>query len=445
MKVLLVDDELNLTRTLGRILERKNHTVRSANDGGEALEALKEGLPDVMVTDLMMPKMGGIELLKACQELYPDLPVIMLTGQGSIQNAVEAMKLGAYDYLVKPCNPDEILIVLDRVGEMSSLRREVKTLRRKVSRYEPYGDMIGASRPMQEIAQIVQTVAKKPNTVLITGESGTGKELVARAIHRGGHDAHSPFVAINCGALSETLLESQLFGHKKGSFTGAIADHDGFFKVAEGGVLFLDEIGEMPAHLQVKLLRAIQQREIIPIGAKQAETVNLRIVAATNSDLQAAVAAKEFREDLFYRLNVVNIHLPPLRDRREDIVPLIDHFIAKYAKEYGIESRTMTDGARELLQKYTWPGNIRELQNVIERAFAISDDTVIAEKDLPSNIRIPSSAEALMGAEPRTLEELERQKIVESLRKANGKKIEAARFLGIDRKRLYRKMKKYGI
>lgn len=444
MKILLVDDEQNLTRTLSRILERKGHAVRSANDGVEALEAMKEALPDVLVTDLMMPRMGGTDLLRQCQELYPDLPVVMLTGQGSIQNAVEAMKMGAYDYLVKPCNPDEILIVIDRVGEMSSLRREVKSLRRKVSRYEPFDDIIGDSRPMREILRIVDQVARKPNTVLITGESGTGKELVARAIHQRGHDPNSPFIAINCGALSETLLESQLFGHKRGSFTGAVADHDGFFKVAEGGVLFLDEIGEMPAHLQVKLLRAIQQREIIPIGGKQAETVNIRIIAATNSDLQAAVAEGEFRDDLYYRLNVVNIHLPPLRERADDIEAIAGYFLKKYAGEYGIQQKTITEGAMELLKGYSWPGNIRELQNVIERAFALSDEPELDVNDLPANIRIPGDP-SLDGTEPRTLEELERVKIVDALRKANGKKIEAARILGIDRKRLYRKMKKYSL
>jgi DNA-binding NtrC family response regulator len=451
MKILLVDDEPNLVRTLGRILERKGHTVATAGDGKAALASLAaNGAPDVVITDLMMPVMDGLELLGAMAESHPDVPVIVLTGQGTVTNAVEAMKLGAYDYLVKPCNPDEILIVLDRVSEVRSLRREVKSLRMKVRKYEPEGDLIGDSRGMRELRKMIGAVAPKRATVLISGESGTGKELVAREIRRLGPAPECPFIAINCGALSDTLLESQLFGHRKGSFTGAISDHEGFFRAAEGGILFLDEISEMPMPLQVKLLRAVQYREVIPIGATSPDIVDTRIVAATNQNLEEAVAKGKFREDLYYRLNVVNLHIPPLRDRDSDVAMLVRHFIGSFARTYEVAPKEVEPEAMELLVKYGWPGNVRELQNVIERAFVLSDEPVLTLRELEPKIRIGSSGGGRMAPltaakEPETLADVEKLKIIDALRRANGRKIEAARILGIDRKRLYRKIRKYEI
>ncbi len=518
-RVLLVDDEKNLVLMLAKILRRHGYEVITAHDGEEGRELLRANMPDpgqpeesdapdpidAVLTDLQMPKLDGMALLHQVREEYPDMPVIVLTGHGSIQSAVDAMKAGAVDYLIKPANPDEILLVLSRALEMRNLRMENRQLKARLGQGEPSYEIIGESAPIRGILSMIERVARNRSTVLITGESGTGKELIARAIHDSGPFARYPFIAVNCGALSETLLESQLFGHRKGAFTGAVNDHVGFFQAAEGGTLFLDEISEMSPHLQVKLLRAIQEREVIPVGDTVAHKINLRLICATNRDLEYEVRRRNFRQDLFYRLSVVNLHLVPLRERVEDIPALAGHFILRYAKEYDVAPKSVQPDAMDLLVRYPWPGNIRELENVIERIFALSTSGTIAADELPPQLfrspeealeavrpfdedeagaarapatpprqtlppssrqsaapgpavppaggdSRPSTAPAPSFTEPfvpkaaekpLTLDEMEKRQIVEALRRAKGRKVEAARLLGIDRKRLYRKMKKY--
>ncbi len=514
-KILLVDDEKNLVAMLAKILRRHGYEVVTAHDGeeGEQVmdEAMAKDLPDdaerpqpfdLVLTDLQMPKLDGMTLLKRIRDSYPNVPILVLTGHGSIQSAVEAMKAGADDYLIKPANPDEILMVFKKALEMRNLRVENQQLRSRLRQpVEPAYEIIGHSNAIQSVLEMVQMVARNRSTVLIHGASGTGKELVARAIHDSGPFARYPFIAVNCGALSETLLESQLFGHKRGAFTGAVSDHTGFFEAAEGGTLFLDEISEMSPHLQVKLLRAIQEREVIPVGDTAPRKINLRLICATNRDLEYEVRRRNFRQDLFYRLSVVNIYLAPLRERREDIPDLVGHFILRYATDYDVSPKSVQPDAMEVLMNYPWPGNIRELENAIERCFALSTSETIGKEDLPPQLfrnaeealsavtpmdengegrtdetrskvappgippqapsnanPAPKNAQSGQGdkkpsftepfvpkapEKPLTLDEMEKRQIVEALRRAKGKKVEAARLLGIDRKRLYRKMKKY--
>jgi DNA-binding NtrC family response regulator len=357
------------------------------------------------------------------------------------------MQCGATDYLTKPCNPDELLLKVDKLLETKRLREEVERLRREVRAYKKFGELIGQSPSMRQIYLLIAAVSGNKSTVLVTGESGTGKELVARTIHRQGPWADRPFVAINCGAMSETLLDSQLFGHRRGAFTGAIADHNGVFQTADGGTLFLDEVAEIPLALQVKFLRAIQEREVTPLGTNKPVKVDVRIIAASNRNLEEEVKKGTFRDDLFYRLNVVPVHLPPLRERREDIPLLIENFIATFSTEYKVEPKKVAPEALDQLVAYPWPGNIRELQNVIERMFALSRSNEITLADLPGPIagfeEKPVSFEEL--AELPTLEDMERSLITAALRKGHGNKNEAARILAIDRQRLYRKIEKYGL
>ncbi|MDX2177457.1 MAG: sigma-54 dependent transcriptional regulator [Candidatus Sumerlaeia bacterium] len=515
-RILVVDDERNLTTMLAKILRRAGFDVSTAGDGTEAKALLDAPPPredaqpddppppfDAVLTDLQMPRMDGLTLLRAVREEHPEVPVIMLTGHGSIESAVAAMKAGAADYLIKPCNADEILLVLERTLDMRRLKSENRQLKERLNRYEPSNEIIGESHLIRGIHGMIQSVARNRSNVLITGESGAGKELIARAVHDSGPLARYPFVAVNCGALSETLLESQLFGHRRGAFTGAVGDHIGFFQAAEGGTLFLDEISEMSPHLQVKLLRAIQQHEIIPVGDTQAIRVNVRLICATNRDLEYEVRNATFRQDLFYRLNVVNIHVPALRERQEDIPLLINHFIVYYAKEYDVAPKSVDPDAMNALVAYPWPGNVRELQNVIERCFALSTAETIGVRDLPRQLfrsredamaavtatrPMPTAQSLAYNADgepepsasrrtarpaapqppppeaapappqlfaeafvpkipegPLTLEEIEKRQIQDAMRRAKGKRVEAAKILGIDRKRLARKLKKYGL
>ncbi|MFI5367200.1 MAG: sigma-54-dependent transcriptional regulator [Candidatus Binatia bacterium] len=447
VRTLLVEDEANMVRTLAKILERKGYAVDAASNGEEALQRLSEASYDLVITDLNMPVMDGMQLLRAMKERQLTPATIVLTGHGTIQSAVEAMKLGAGDYLIKPCHPDELLMVAARLLELRQLRREVTQLRRQLRRYDHFGAIIGHSPRMQEIYQIIDAVSQNKSNVLLSGENGTGKELVARTIHNKGPLAAKPFLAINCGALSETLLESQLFGHRKGAFTGAIDDHDGVFQAAEGGTLFLDEISEIPLPLQVKFLRAIQEKEVTPLGSTRPVHVDVRLIAATNGDIEEAVHDGSFRSDLFYRLNVVAIHMPALRDRREDIELLVEHFIQEFSGVYGVEPKRVTPEAMQRILDYAWPGNIRELQNAIERAFALSNEPQITPKDLPPALLRAGepAAAADAPAEPVPLEELEKRNILAALHRSGGNKNEAARLLGIDRQRLYRKIEKYGL
>lgn len=346
-RVLLVDDEINMAKTQAKILQRKGYVVETASNGREALRLLDDAPFDVMITDLKMPVFDGMQLLRTMNVKERGCAVIVLTGHGTIESAVEAMRCGATDYLTKPCNPDELLLKVDKLLETKRLREEVEQLRREVRAYKKFGELIGQSPAMRQMYLLIAAVSANKSTVLVTGESGTGKELVARTIHRQGPWADHPFVAINCGAMSETLLDSQLFGHRRGAFTGAIADHNGIFQTANGGTLFLDEIAEIPLALQVKFLRVIQEKEFTPLGASRPIKVDVRIIAATNRDLEVEVRKGTFREDLFYRLNVVPIHLPPLRERREDIPLLIEHFIATFSTEYKVEPKKMRPEALE--------------------------------------------------------------------------------------------------
>lgn len=445
--VLLVEDEINMARTQAKILQRRGYVVDTASNGREALRLLAESAFDLVITDLKMPVMDGMQLLREMHAKERGYPVIVLTGHGTIESAVEAMKCGAVDYLTKPCNPDELLLKVDKLLETKRLREEVAQLRREVHAYKRFGEIIGQSAAMRQIYAIIAAVSANKSTVLITGESGTGKELVARTIHRQGPWAEQSFVALNCGAMSETLLDSQLFGHRRGAFTGAIADHNGVFQSADGGTLFLDEISEIPLVLQVKFLRAIQEKEVTPLGSSRPVKVDVRIMAASNRNLEEEVRKGTFREDLFYRLNVVPLHLPPLRERREDIPLLIEHFIGAFSTEYTVEPKKVAPAALDKLVAYTWPGNIRELQNTIERVFALSRSNEITLADLSTSIAgfEEKPLDFHGAAELPTLETMERALIRAALQKSQGNKNEAARLLNIDRQRLYRKMDKYGL
>ena len=456
-RVLLVEDEPNMARTLAKILERKGYDVATAGNGEEALRELGAGTFAVIVTDLNMPVLDGMQLLRRLQGDPPppagerrllSPPAIVLTGHGSTQAAVEAMKLGAWDYLVKPCNPDELLMTIEQVLRVSDLERENRRLRQVIERTQGFGEIVGRSAGMQEIYGAIDALAQNATTVLITGESGTGKELVARSIHTRGPRAERPFVALNCGAVSDTLLDSQLFGHRRGAFTGAVADHDGVFQAAHGGTLFLDEIADIPAPLQVKFLRAIQEREVTPLGSTRPIKVDVRLVAATNRDLAAEGQAGNFRSDLYYRLNVVQLPLPPPRERREDIPLLAAHYVERYAKQFNVAPKTIQPAALAKLESYEWPGNIRELQNVIERCFALApsgDITVASLSHLVGAAPAGAASPIEFGAEVPTLEATERSLIEAALRQAGGNKNQTARLLGIDRQRLYRKLEKYGL
>jgi DNA-binding NtrC family response regulator len=447
-RILLVEDEVNMARTLAKNLERAGYVVDHAPEGAAALARLAEEPFDVVVTDLKMPGMDGMTLLRELHERRVPIATIVLSGYGTIETAVEAMKLGAADYLIKDARPEEVLLTLERVLRFESLRRENARLREQLRRTQGYGELIGVSEPMRAIYRLVDAVSQNKSTVLVSGESGTGKELVARTIHERSALKDGPFVAVNCAGLAETLLDSQLFGHRRGAFTGAIADHDGVFRAASGGTLFLDEVAEIPVALQAKFLRAIQEREVVPIGSTRAVPVDVRLIAATNRDIETEVEAGRFRNDLFYRLNVVRIELPPLRARRDDVPPLVEHFIHRYSTQYGVAPKIVPAAVMAALQAHDWPGNVRELQNVVERAFALSDDDTLALADLPRALRGAPQRAAVPAAAPgprQTLDDSERLLIADTLAASGGNKNEAARRLGIDRQRLYRKLRKYGL
>ncbi len=451
-RILLVEDELNMARTLAKNLERAGYEVEHAPHGEAALARLATVTFDVVLTDLKMPVMDGMELLRAMHERECTAAAVVLTGYGTIESAVEAMKLGAADYLIKDARPQEILLTIDRVLRLATLTRENERLRREIGLLRGFGEMIGQSPSMQAVYRLVDAVSQNKSTVLLTGESGTGKELVARTIHERGILRGAPFVAINCAGLSETLLDSQLFGHRRGAFTGAVADHDGVFRAATGGTLLLDEVAEVPLALQAKFLRAIQEREVTPLGSSRPIPVDVRLIAATNRDLEAEVRGGLFRADLFYRLNVVHIELPPLRARSDDIPALVDHFLAHYSALYGVAPKRVEPEALAGLLRYDWPGNIRQLQNAIERAFALSTADVLTLADLPPALRgdaplplPPTRAPDDAPGRLPTLAQSERDLIAATLHRAGGNKNEAARLLGIDRQRLYRKIEKYGL
>jgi two-component system response regulator PilR (NtrC family) len=446
-KLLIVEDDVGLRDTLGAFLSRVGFEVASAHDGHEALELLDREVPDLVLTDIHMPDLDGLALLAEVKARYPETIVIMMTAFSSIDSAVEAMRRGAEDYLSKPLQLADAQMSIERALERRALRRRVAQLETQARERYRFDQIIGKSPAMQRVFQIVERVAPTNATVLISGRTGTGKELVARAIHFNSPRAGKPLVDINCGALPEHLVEAELFGHQKGAFTGATETKKGLFETAHGGTLFLDEVQALKPELQAKLLRALQERAIRRVGGRENIEIDVRVVAATNQDIAEAVKKGEFREDLYYRLNVVSIYLPDLRARREDIPLLIDHFLKRYAEENSQEPRHFSNEAMRLLISYDWPGNVRELQNAVEHALAIGVDATLTITDLPihisgmtSNLDVPEPV-----SEGRTLDEVERRHILRILEETGGNHLRAAEILGIHRRTLYRKLEKYKI
>ena len=440
-KVLVVEDEELLRTILRRLLEGEGYRVLTADSAESALRVFAENDVDLTLSDIKMAGMDGIELLSSIRSIDPAAPVIMMTAFSSVDTAVAALRHGAYDYITKPFINEDLLQRVKNAVEHHMLARENRALRTELGRTYTFDNVIGRETGLRRVFDVVEKVADTATTVVITGESGTGKELVARALHFNSGRSTLPFLAINCGALPETLLESELFGHTKGAFTGAVADKKGYFRSVNGGTLFLDEIGEMPAALQVKLLRALQEREVTPVGSSAAEQFDARIVAATNRDLEAEVSAGNFREDLYYRLNVVEIALPPLRERKDDIPLLAKHFVARAARGLDRPAKSIDPGAIDALVAYSWPGNVRELENAIERAFVLSGEVITAE-DLSPKIRVDES-ETKGSQTQDSLEERERAYVYEVMDSVGNDKVAAAKILGIDLSTLYRKLKRY--
>ncbi len=444
-KILVVDDEQSMTQFLGIVLRKEGFEVVTVNNGREALERVKSEQPDVVITDIKMPGMDGIQLLQGIKKHDPGIPVVIMTAYASQQSAIEAVNLGAFQYLIKNAKNDEIKLIVRNALEMRRVRVENQYLKRELKRGHEEKTIIGSSDEMSRVFRMVGKVADSEATIMIQGESGTGKELIAREVHYQSKHAQGPFVSINCGAIPRDLLESNLFGHVKGSFTGAVRDSQGLFQVAEGGTFFLDEVGEMPLATQVKLLRALQEREIIPVGGTQPIKIDCRLVAATNADLEKEVAEGRFRADLYYRLNVIPIKLPPLRQRRDDIPLLVDHFLRRHA-ENG-PPKVVSKEAMELLMKYDWPGNVRELENVMERALVLDEGGLIGPEDLEEKIRFGQNRRGslVIDSPTLTLEELEREYILKVLNHTRWQKKRASEVLGINPSTLYRKLVAYGV
>jgi DNA-binding NtrC family response regulator len=444
IRILVVDDEESMRRFLSILLETEGYSVRCASSGPEAVKILEQEGFDLLITDLKMPGMGGVELLERALAIDPALPVMVLTAYASEASAVEANAKGAFQYIEKKAKNDEILLVVKNAVSMRRLQSENQALKRQLRRTHVERRIIGMSEEMEKVFRMVDKVAETESTILIYGESGTGKELIAREIHYRSLRAHGPFVSINCGALPKDLLESNLFGHTRGSFTGAIKDQQGLFTVSENGTFFLDEVGEMATATQVKLLRALQEREIIPVGGTKPIKINVRLIAATNADLEREVAEGRFRTDLFYRLNVIPVHLPPLRARRDDIPLLIEHFLERLAPG---KQKQIDPEAMKALMRYDWPGNVRELENVIERAVILNEGGVLKISDLPEKVvRGPVRKGSLVIDTPcLTLEELEKEYILKVLQYTNWQKKRASDILGINPSTLYRKLLGYGI
>jgi DNA-binding NtrC family response regulator len=441
--ILVVDDDADMRELAYDMLKDRGHQVNTAGSGEEALKQLAEADYAVVLTDLRMKGMEGLELLGRIKRMYPDINVILMTAFGSVETAVEAMKHGASDYLTKPVKKDELVRVIERVVREASLRREVSRLRKEVHKEYSFHHILGKSKPIQAVFDLIRRVADSPTNVLITGESGTGKELVAKAIHYNSDRKDAPFIPVNCAAIPEQLLESELFGHMRGAFTDAKLDKRGLFEEAQKGTLFLDEISELPLMLQAKILRAIQEKEIRRVGATKPISVDVRIIAATNLNLSEEVKNKRFREDLYYRLNVIELKLPPLRERREDIPLLVEAFLKKCGEVRGKEVKGVTESALAMLMDYAWPGNVRELENVIERAVTLSRSEKVSPDDLPAAVQgARGDRRVLDEAAEKTLplHELEKEYIKKILDKSGGNKYQAAHALGIDRKTLYRKL-----
>jgi len=443
-RVLVVDDEMSILLLLKEALTQWGYEVTCAATGAEALAALRSQLFDAALTDVRMPDMSGLDLLREIKRQDESIEVVIMTGYPTIASAVEALKEGAYDYLSKPLILDELRHLMQRLMERRFLRTEVHSLRARLGEELAVTELIGSSPGMQRVKEIIGKVAVADSPVLIEGESGTGKELVAAAIHRLSPRAKGPFIPVNCSAIPRDLLESEFFGHVRGAFSGAVADALGLFRGANEGTIFLDEIAELPPELQVKLLRVLQEMHVRPVGSTKAYPVDVRVIAATNRNLEQEMHAGRFRQDLFYRLNVIRIQLPPLRDRREDIPALVNHFIRRFNKRFRREVRGITPDALEALAAYDYPGNVRELENMIERAFAMGAREQITLADLPSLTTRPDVAPIVATKTIPTLAEVEKELILKALAVFNNDKEEAARALGISRRTIYRRLKEYG-
>ncbi|MBA3247610.1 MAG: sigma-54-dependent Fis family transcriptional regulator, partial [Pyrinomonadaceae bacterium] len=458
-KILIADDEQGIRQVLSLIFKREGHNVRAVENGRKALELLREEAADLIVSDVRMPDMGGIELLRAARELSPEVAVVMMTAFATVETAREAFKLGADDFIQKPFDVDELKVLVAKVLEKQALKKENEQLKsenealiKEQRERGNLGNIIGRSPRMQAVYQMIETIAQVQSTVLVTGESGTGKELVARAIHNLSPRADKPFVSINCGAFTETLLESELFGYVRGAFTGANTNRKGLFEAADKGTIFLDEIGEMSQAMQVKLLRVLQERKVRPVGAHEELEVSARVVAATNRDLAAMVEAGTFREDLFYRISVIPIELPSLREKREDIPGLITHFVQKYCAQAGRQV-SVSPKALELLERYAWPGNVRELEHTIERAVALEMTDAIQPERLPEKINNYNPARITAAFSlpddglnlTAHLEQLEKTYLLEALHRTGGNQTRAAEMLQLSVRSLRHLLDKHGI
>jgi DNA-binding NtrC family response regulator len=445
--ILIVEDEAKMSRLLELNLSEEGYTTHAARDAETGLKILRREKIDVVVTDLKLPGMDGLEFLQAVKRASAAIPVIVMTAYGTVETAVDAMKAGASDYVLKPFSLEEMKLVIHKELDVHHLREENRSLREALGRRYEYKNIVARSAKMQEVLATVERVAPTNSTVLLGGESGVGKDLIARAIHQNSRRAAGPFVKINCTAIPENLLESELFGYEKGAFTGAVAAKPGKFELADKGTIFLDEIGDVPPSIQVKLLRVLQDREFERLGGTKTLRVDVRVVAATNQDLRAALEEGTFREDLYYRLNVVPLNIPPLRERKEDIPYLVDHFIEGFARESGKPLGGITPAAQKALMEFHWPGNVRELENIIERAVALSTGEVIDVEDIRldlSTSRLPGGPGAFL-PEGTTLENFEDEMIREALRRANGNKSQAARLLGLSRNALRYRLSKMGV
>ena len=444
--ILLIDDDDSLRRVMEFTLTEAGHRVNAVSSGEEGLSLFEKDGFDAVITDITMPGMNGMQVLEKIRDQDNRVPVIVITAYGTIESAVDAMKKGAFDYITKPFNRDELRITLDTALRMRRLEKENQELRTVVNDRYRFDSIVGTSEKLRELLDMAGRVAASEASVLITGESGTGKELLARGIHFNSSRAEGPFVAVNCAAIPENLIESELFGHVKGAFTGAVRDREGKFELAAGGTLFLDEIGDLRIDLQAKILRALQERQVDRVGGRHPLSVDVRIIAATNKDVELAVKEGAFREDLYYRLSVITLHLPPLRERREDVAVLADHFLKKFNPDTAVR---IAPDAATALSSYGWPGNVRELENVIQRATVLKRGETITAQDLPDKLKKEKmNVESIILNLPEdgiSLEELEKSLIVKALEKQKGNQTRAAEYLGITRPTLIYRMEKYGI
>lgn len=446
-KILVIDDEESMRNFMEIMLSKEGYSVETAGSGKKGLGLIKDTDYDLVIADLNMPEMDGIEVLKEVKKSKLDQDLIVMTAYASVDTAIEAMKQGAVDYITKPFKVDEIKIAIEKCINSRQLKVENSSLKQRLNKDSSFDRFMGTSESIVKLKKLAGRIAQSDSTVLIRGESGTGKELVARAIHHHSPRVNGPFVSINCAALPETLLESELFGYKKGAFTGAIKDKEGLFKVADGGTFFLDEVGSTSMAIQVKLLRVLEEKKVTPVGGTKEDEVDVRLIAATNADLEEEVKLGRFRPDLFYRLNVIPIDIPPLRERQEDIKLLVDHFVKKFCSKVNLTPKSVSDEAMEILIRYPWPGNVRELENTIERAVLLNRSGSLGTSDFPEKLIKAEPRPMVSEEDPKTptLEAIEKAYIHFVISQTEGKKAKAAKILGIDTSTLYRKLEKYNL